>query len=238
MDEEHLEKYLEKSVKHGYSKKELENVLNSEGFSEEQIEEALDQVDESKLGQSLGNPITGLDLEDEEYYLIHDLIKNNYRVLSSEEELILKASNKIIGGRDSFTLKDEEGKDIFKLDTEEGLDFPGDYILKDCDSGEAFAVLEKDFSPAKHSWKVKTTEGDHVASIKGQSSGSDFLRSFSRLFSVFPYSFAVENPEGTDLGEVKTGFGRKDEASIRIEKSGDFPREALIASVIAVGVLD
>lgn len=238
MDEEDLEKYAEESVKNGYSKKELKKVLKKEGFDENEVGKALSEIDESKLGQSLGNPISGLDLNDDKYSIVQNLIRNKYRVFDSEDELVLKASQKIFKAKESFSFKDSDGEPVFSIDAEQVLDFSGDYTLKDGEDGDSFAVLEKEFTLFQHSWKVKTPGGDHVADISSRSSVLDFLRTFSNLVSIIPHKYSINSPEGEKIGEIKGELGLKDKYSITLEQSNNIPREALIACAISADALE
>lgn len=238
MDEEDLEKYAEESVKNGYSKDELENVLTEEGFDENEIEKALSEIDESKLGQSLGNPISGLELNDNKYSIVQNLVRNKYRVFNSDNELVLKASQKLFRAKESFDFRNSDGKAVFSIDAEKVLDFSGDYTLRDAENEEAFAVLEKEFTLFQHSWKVKTPEGENAASITSRSSILDFLRSFSDMISIIPHKYSIESPEGKKIGEIKGELGLKDRYTIIIEESEDIPKEALIASAISADALE
>lgn len=238
MDEQDLEKYAEESVKNGYSKQELENVLREEGFGEEEVEEALEEIDESKLGQSLGNPISGLDLNDSEYSVVQNLVRNKYRVFNSSDELVLKASQKLFRAKESFSFKNHGGEPVFSIDAEQILDFSGDYTLTDSETDEAFAVLEKEFTLFQHSWKVKTPEGEHVADITSRSSALDFLRTFSDLISIIPHKYTIDSSDGEKIGEIKGELSLKDKYSITIEESKNIPKEALIACAISVDALE
>jgi len=238
MEEDELKEYAEESLKKGYSKEELQNILEEEGFNEEEVEGVLTKVDEEKYGQSLGNPITRLDLKDDSYKVVQKLVRNKYKVFNSDNELVLKASQKMFRAKEDYSFKNGEDEPVFNVKAEQILDFSGDYTLTDAETEEAFAVLEKEFTLFQHAWKVKTPNGAYVADIKSRGSVLDFLRSFSEIFSLIPHKYTVESPEGYELGVIQGEFGLKDEYSIEIKKSGDIPKEALIAAAITADALE
>jgi uncharacterized protein YxjI len=238
MEEDEIKKYAEESLKEGYSKEELQNVLEEEGYSEEEVEGILTKVDEEKFRQSLGNPITNLDLRDNEYEVVQKIVRNKYKVFNSNEELVLKASQKMFRAKESFSFKNKKDEPVFNVEAEQMLDFSGDYTLTDAETDEAFAVLEKEFTLFQHRWKVKTPNGSHAADITSRGGVLDLLRGFSEAFSMIPHKYTVETPEGEELGVIQGEFGLKDRYSITINESGDIPKEALIAAAVTADALE
>lgn len=238
MQEEDLKEYAEDSLKKGYTKEELSNVLVEEGYDEKKVEGVLTQIDDSKFAQSLGDSISKIDLDDNEYKVVQKLVRNKYKVFNSNDELVLKASQKLFRAKESFSFENSEGEPVFTVDAEQILDFSGDYTLKDAETGEAFAVLEKQFTLFQHSWKVKTPDGEHLADITSRGSVTDFLRTFSELFALIPHKYTIDSPEGENLGVIQGKFSLKDKYSIKLEDSGDAPKEALIAAAVSADALE
>ncbi|MFB6115004.1 MAG: LURP-one-related/scramblase family protein [Candidatus Nanohalobium sp.] len=238
MEEGELKEYAEESLKEGYSKEELTDVLVEEGYDEEKVEGILTQIDDSKFAQEVGTSITEIELDDSEYTVEQKLVRNNYKVFNSNGELVLKASQKLFRAKDSFSFKDADGEPVFNVDAEQVLDFSGDYTLTDAENDEAFAVLEKEFTLFQHRWKVKTPEGEHVADITSRSSALDFLRTFSEVAALIPHKYTIETPDGERLGVIEGEFSIKDRYTVSIEKSENIPREALIAAAISADALE
>lgn len=238
MEDGELLEYAEKSLKEGYSKEELQKMLVEEGYDEKKVEGLLTQIDDSKFAQDVGDSITSIDLGDNEYTVVQKIIRNNYKVYNSDEELVLKASQKMFKAKESFSFKDKDDNPVFKVDAENILDISGDYTLTDAENDEAFAVLEKEFTLSQHRWKVKTPEGEHVANITSRSSILDFLRGFSEIVGLIPHKYSIESPEGEKLGIIEGELSLKDRYTITVEKTKNIPKEALIAAAITADALE
>jgi len=238
MNEQDLKEYAKDSIKNGYSKNEIKNILMEEGYKEENVEGILTQVDESKIGQNLGNSISRIELKDNEYKIKQSFIRNKYKVYNSENEVVLKASQKLFKAKESFSFKDSEGEPVFNINAQQILDFSGDYTLKDAETEEPFAVLEKEFTLFQHKWNIKRPDGEKIASITSRSTVLDFLRSFSDVISIIPHKYTVENSEGKELGTISGKLNIRDEYLIAINDSGEISRELLIAAAVSADALE
>lgn len=236
MEESEIKAYAEESLKEGYSKSELKKVLIEEGFEEKKVEGLLTEIDDSKFRQSLGTAIKGLELEDDSYTVEKGFIRNRYRVKDPEGDIVLKASQKLFRPEESFSFKDSEGEEVFRVDAEQALDFSGDYTLKDTD-GEAFAVLEKLFSPLEQHWKVKTPDGDEQADIKSRGKVFTFLRTFSSIFDLVPYRYSIESSDGEDIGSIEGKFNIRNKYDIEIKQDSDVSHETVVAAAVTADAL-
>lgn len=238
MEDQDLEDYAQESVKEGYTKEELQNVLMEEGFDEERVEGVLSEIDDSKFAQSIGSTITGLELEDKRYEIVQSLIRNKYKVSDSEGSLVMKASQKLFRPKESFSFRDSEGNAVFDIDAEQILDFSGDYTLKDSETEEAFAVLEKEFTIFQHRWKLKDPDGNALAEITSRSSILDFLRKFSDFFALIPHKYTIESVEGERLGVIEGKLGIRDRYILDIEENSEIPTETLVAAAVTADALE
>lgn len=238
MKEDDLKEYAEESIKNGYSKDEIKNILIEEGYEKENVEGILTQVDESNLGQNLGDSLSKIDLDDDEYRVKQALIRNKYQVFNSEDELVLKASQKLLKAKESFSFKNPKDEPVFDIDAEQVLDFSGDYTLTDPENEEPFAVLEKEFTLFQHKWNIKRPDGELIATITSRSSILDFLRSFSEVISIIPHKYTVEDSEGKELGTISGKLNIRDEYIISINNTGQIPRELLIAAAVSADALE
>jgi uncharacterized protein YxjI len=238
MDDSDLKDYAEESLKEGYTKEELGNILLEEGYDEERVRDILEEIDDEKFAVDLGGNVQGLNLDDEEYEIVQALVRNRYRTFDSDGELVLEAYQKLFRAKESFSFRDSEGEEVFDIDADQVMDFSGDYVLKDSETDEAFAVLEKKFTLFQQRWKVKNPDSEELAEITSRSSVLDFLRSFSDFFSLIPHKYSIESPEGESLGVIQGKLGLKDRYILNIDDTGDSSREVLVAAAVAADALE
>jgi len=183
--------------------------------------------------------IGGIDLTDEQYTVKQALIRNKYNVYDSEEELVLKAKQKLFKMKEEFPFTTPDGEPLFRISAKNILDYAGDYVLTDESSGDVVAVLEKKFTLFKHVWWVRDPDTDQrVVQIESQGTLIELLRTISTLFSLFPHTYSIEDMDGGHIGEIKGAFSLRDRYKITVGDTGDAPREAIVAAAIAVDALE
>ncbi|MFB6292487.1 MAG: LURP-one-related/scramblase family protein [Candidatus Nanohaloarchaea archaeon] len=203
---------------------------------------------ESRAGGSTGHQdtITGVELTDDHYTLKQKLIRNKYRLYDQEDRLILKAKQKLFKLKEDIPFKDADDNTVFRVKAESMLDVAGDYTLVDEGTEEPVAILEKQWSFLHHKWKIKT--GDNTEQLMARISsrgGVDMLRFIGdivpylpNVFAFVPHEYTIEDPEGREIGEIKGHFGLRDVYEIKVDETGDVPKETVIAASIAVDALE
>ncbi|MFB6180986.1 MAG: LURP-one-related/scramblase family protein [Candidatus Nanohalobium sp.] len=240
MEKSDIREYAEESLKEGYTKEELIEVLKEEGFEEGRIEGVLDYIDDEKFSEDLNkSSISVLELDEDQYTVKQKLIRNKYKVLDPEGKTVLKASQKVFRPKENITFKTGDGEPAFEIDAEQVLDISGDYSLKDSETGETFAVLQKKFQLLQHKWKLKEPSSEKASVVitsRGKIVG--LLRSISDLFSLLPHKYTIETPEGEKIGEIEGKFSIGDKYVVKIDDSREIPREALIAAAVSIDALE
>ncbi|MDY6777092.1 MAG: LURP-one-related family protein [Candidatus Nanohaloarchaea archaeon] len=190
-------------------------------------------------GGTDADPITNLDFADEEYEIRQSLIRNKYNVYNAGGDLVLKAKQKLFKMKEDFPFVDPDGEEVFRVKAQNVLDIAGDYAVVDAASGEVITTLHKDFTWFRHSWKVKDPDSDEVlATITSRSLFFDMLRTFSDLFSLFPHKYTIDTQGGEQIGVLEGKFSIRDVYKLRVGETGSIPREAVLASAIAVDALE
>lgn len=182
--------------------------------------------------------IGGVDLTADEYTVQQSLIRNKYAVYGPDGDLVLRAKQKRFKVKEQFPFVDADGNTVFRVQAQNIFDIAGDYTITDEASGEAVAVLEKQFTFFKHVWRVRDPDGGLLATIESESAIVEALRNFSTVFDLIPHSYTVEAPDGTDIGAIQGHFSIRDAYTISIGDTGDAPREALVAACIAIDALE
>lgn len=193
-------------------------------------------------GNQAGNPghrdvISKIDFTDSEYTVKQKLVRNKYRVYNSEEELVLKAKQKLFKMKEEFPFTDAEGDPVFTIKAANVLDIAGDYALVDDSTDEKFAVLSKKFSFLKHIWKVKNPEGEIQATIESGSALLEMLRAVSDLLSFLPHSYTITDQDGRDIGSIEGRLSLRDTYDVTISRDAPF-REAIVAAAVTIDALE
>lgn len=180
-----------------------------------------------------------IDFPDTDYTIKQSLIRNKYHVYDSSGELVVKTKQKIFRMKEEFPFKNAEGEVVFRLKAENVFDIAGDYNLIDEETGETVVVLEKKFTFFKHVWKVKRPEnGELIATVESTSALLEALRSFSEILDLIPQSYSITDRNGNQIGSIKGRFRLRDVYDLHIDEIEDLPREALVASAIAIDALE
>ncbi|MFB6203324.1 MAG: LURP-one-related/scramblase family protein [Candidatus Nanohaloarchaea archaeon] len=183
--------------------------------------------------------VHNVDLTNDTYTVKQSLVRNKYSVYGPGGELVLKGKQKLFKMKEDFSLYNSEGDPVFRVKADSIMDIAGDYTLTDEATGEPIAVLEKNFTVFKHSWRIKDPDSrDMVARIESRSTIIDALRVFSDLVSLLPHKYSIETPEGEKIGDIKGSFSLRDRYEVHIEDSRGIPKEALVAATLTVDALE
>ena len=183
--------------------------------------------------------IANVDLTDDEYEVIGGLIRRRWRVNDADGDLILRAKQKLLRAKEEFPFTTDDGELVFQVKAEGILDVSGDYVLTEGSDGDNIAVLTKDFTLLKHVWHINGPDGEEEwAVIESRSAVFQFVRGIHRVLSFVPHKYTIETPEGESIGTMEGKLALKDKYDITIEDSKDIPKEALVASAIAVDALE
>jgi len=183
----------------------------------------------------LGN----VDLTGDEYEVVGGIIRRKWRVHDADGELLLRAKQKMLKAKEVFPFTDADGESVFTVKAEGIIDISGDYVLTDDTDDEPIAVLTKDFTLLKHVWHIHGPDGEEEwAVIESRSAAFQLLRGIHRAMSFLPHKYTIETPAGEPIGTMNGQFALKDKYDIDIADSRGIPKEALVASAIAVDALE
>jgi uncharacterized protein YxjI len=186
--------------------------------------------------------IEGVDLTGDEYTVTQKLLRNKYKVYDGDDELILRAKQKLFKMKEEFPFTDADGNDVFEIKAESILDHAGDYTLTEADSGDAIAVLDKNWTLLSHKWKIRDPDDERLlAKIESRGALLELVRNLPYVGIVtglIPHKYTIEDADGNDIGEIAGQLSLADTYEITVEDSGDADKEALVASAIAIDALE
>jgi len=182
--------------------------------------------------------IGNIDLTDDAYEVVGGIIRRRWRVHDADGELLLRAKQKLFKAKEEFPFTDADDDPVFRVKAEGIIDVSGDYVLSDESDGEAIAVLNKKFTLLKHVWYINSPDGEEWAVIESRSAAFQLLRGLSSVLAFLPHKYSIETPDGERIGSMDGKFALKDKYDITIDDPKDVPKEALVASAIAVDALE
>jgi uncharacterized protein YxjI len=143
---------------------------------------------------------------------------------------VLEGRKKRLRIREEFPFTDPDGNVVFRLKAKNVFDVVGGYTLTDEASGEAFAVLEKELAFFKHVYRIRSPDGELLATIESESALVMALKDAIGFLSVLPHSYSITGPDGSAIGSIKERFSLRDTYTVEIDTAGDTPREAILAA--------
>jgi uncharacterized protein YxjI len=166
------------------------------------------------------------------------LVRNRYAVEDGDGNVVLRGKQKLFRMREEFPFTDPDGEVVFRVKAKNLLDIAGDYTLVDEASGEAVAVIEKQFTLFKHVYRVRSPDGDLWATIESESALVMALKSFVGVLGLLPHTYSITGPDGRSMGSIHERFSIRDVFDVEVSDTGDVPREAIVAAACAIDALE
>jgi uncharacterized protein YxjI len=182
--------------------------------------------------------IGGVDLSDDRYVIRQSLVRNKYAVEDGGGDVVLRGKQKMFRMREEFPFTDPNGDVVFRVKAENLFDVAGDYTLVDEASGDAVAVIEKQFTLFKHVYRVRSPDGDLWATIESESALVMALKSFVGVLGLLPHKYSITGSGGEPMGTIRERFSLRDIFDVEVDDTGDVPREAIVAAACAIDALE
>ncbi len=182
--------------------------------------------------------IGGVDLSDDRYVIKQSLVRNRYAVEDGDGNVVLRGKQKPFRMREEFPFTDPNGDVVFRVKAKNVFDVAGDYTLVDEASGDAVAVIEKQFTLFKHVYRVRSPDGDLWATIESESALVMALKSFVGVLGLLPHTYSITGPDGRSMGSIHERFSIRDIFDVEVSDTGDVPREAIVAAACAIDALE
>ena len=182
--------------------------------------------------------IGNIDLTDDEYEVIGGIVRRKWKVNDADGNLVLRAKQKLFRAKEEFPFVDADGDPVFRVKAQNVLDISGDYAVTNEADGEPIAILNKKFTLLKHVWHINSPDGEEWAVVESRSAFVQLMRSLVKYLKLLPHKYTIETPEGESIGVIDGQLALKDKYEIKIDDAHDIPKEALVASAIAVDALE
>ncbi|WP_160133758.1 LURP-one-related/scramblase family protein [Halococcus salsus] len=183
--------------------------------------------------------LAGIELTDDEYRVVQSLVRNKYRAYDSSGDVVLKGSQKMFRLKEEFPFVGPDGDPVFTVTAGGILDVAGNYTLTDDVTGEPVVVLDRQWTMLTDKWTLRDPDDESViARIESGSTLADLLRYASDVFSFIPHSYEITDAGGGHVGSIDGRFSLRDEYTVRVEDTGDVPKEAVIAAAMVIDAIE
>ncbi|MFB6180987.1 MAG: hypothetical protein ABEJ93_03855 [Candidatus Nanohalobium sp.] len=204
------------------------------------------QVESGSKGFS-GQKGTTFGLTGDSFKVQQGFILSRYNVFDGSGDKVLKAKSKIFSIGADIPFKDvESGETVFRVKSKKLLNTSNNYVLRDEKKDEKIAVLDRKRTLISQVWKVRDpSDGAIVAKIESANKIVQALRRYGgfiplipNFFTLIPHSYVIKNANGDNLGRMDGKFSLKDTYKVKLNDSGQLPRESMVAAIIAVDALE
>jgi uncharacterized protein YxjI len=191
--------------------------------------------------QSQTCDIKALDFTDDHYTVEQNLVRNKYRAMDADDNVILQGKQKTFKLKEEFPFVDGDGKDAFTVKAQQIRDYEGEYVLTDARTGEDVVVLEHEYSLLEQvtgaTWRIRdATTDDLLAEITSRKLVGLFRTGL--LGNLIPHKYEITAPDGTHVGTIAGQLSMKDRYDIEIADTGSVPKEPVVATAMVIDAIE
>jgi len=182
--------------------------------------------------------IAAIDLDDDRYTVEQHLVRNKYKAMDSEGNVVLRAKQKLLKMKEEFPFQDAEGNDAFTVKAGGILDVAGNYAIRDAQTGEDLVVLDNDFSIFRDTWTIRDADTEaRVAEINSRGAGVTLIRNLVPFGELLPHKYEITDHNDQHVGRIEGEFSLKDRYQITIDDASDVPKEPVIAAAMVIDAI-
>jgi len=182
--------------------------------------------------------IDGIDLSDDRYTVEQSLIRNKYRALDGEGDVVLRGKQKMFKMKEEFPFTDADGNDAFAVKAGGIVDVAGNYVLSDAQTGEDLVVLDNDFSIFRDTWRIRDADTEAVlAEINSRGALVTLARHYLPFGALIPHRYEITDPEGGHFGSIEGQFSLRDRYEITVDDASTVPKEPVVAAAMVIDAI-
>jgi uncharacterized protein YxjI len=183
--------------------------------------------------------ITNVDLTDTTYTVVQGFIRNKYKLLDSDETVVLRGKQNLFKLKEEFPFVNGDGEDAFRVGAETFVDFAGTYTLFDSVTDEEVVVLDEDFSLFSENWRIREPDsGKILATIESRNKWISVARHLSSIANLIPNKYDIVGPDGTTIGTIEGKFSLRDIYEVSLSTDEAVPTEAVMAAACVIDALE
>ena len=190
------------------------------------------------MSQTRAYDIRGIELTDDQYTVEQGLIRNKYRALDADGNVVLRGKQKLLKMKEEFPFVDADGTEVFTIKAGGIIDVAGNYVLSDAQTGEDLVILDNDYSILQDRWKIRdaTTEAK-LAEINSRGAAVTLARNVVPFGGWIPHEYEITDQHGDHVGSISGQFSLRDRYELTIDDASSVPKEPVVAAAMVIDAI-
>ncbi|WP_276270580.1 LURP-one-related/scramblase family protein [Haloarcula litorea] len=182
--------------------------------------------------------IEGLDLRGDSYTVEQSLVRNKYKAMDADGNVVLRGKQKMFKLKEQFPFVDGDDEEVFEVKAGGIVDIAGNYVLTDSRTGEELVVLDNDYSILQDTWKIRDADTEaKIAQIDSRGALVTLARNVLPFGQWIPHKYEITDADGDHVGNIDGEFSLKDRYTITIDDASDVPKEPVIAAAMVIDAI-
>ncbi|MFW5938381.1 MAG: LURP-one-related/scramblase family protein [Halanaeroarchaeum sp.] len=179
-----------------------------------------------------------IELTDDHYTVEQGLIRNKFRALDDDGEVVLRGKQKMLKLKEQFPFVDSDGEEVFEVNAGGIVDVAGDYTLTDAETGEDLVILDNDYSIFQDTWKIRDADTEaKLAEINSRGALTTMARSVVPFGGWIPHKYEITDLDGEHVGNIDGQLSLRDRYEVTIDDASDVPTEPVVAAAMVIDAI-
>jgi len=180
----------------------------------------------------------GLDLDEDQYTVQQALIRNKYKAMDEDGDVVLRAKQKLFKLKEEFPFVDANEEDVFTVKAGGIIDIAGNYVLRDAQTEQDLVVLDNDFSVFQDTWTIRSADDEgKIAEINSRGTAITLARNLLPFGWLIPHKYEITDAEGGHVGTIEGQISIKDRYDITIDDASNVPKEPIVAAAMVIDAI-
>ena len=182
--------------------------------------------------------INGLDLTDDTYVVEQALVRNKYKAMDVDGNIVLRGKKKMLKMKEKFPFVGPNDEELFEVNAGGIIDVAGNYVLTDSQTGEDLVILDNDYSIFQDTWRIRDADTEEkLAEINSRGALVTLARNNLPFGGWIPHKYEITDQNGAHVGNIDGKFSLKDRYEITIDDASNVPKEAVIAAAMVIDAI-
>ena len=179
-----------------------------------------------------------IELDDDSYTVEQGLIRNKFRALDADGDVVLRGKQKLFKLKEQFPFVDADGEEVFEVNAGGIVDVAGDYTLTDAESGDDLVILDNDYSILQDTWKIRDADTEaKLAEINSRGALTTLARNVVPFGGWIPHEYEITDADGDHVGDIEGQFSLRDRYEVTVDDASDVPTEPVVAAAMVIDAI-
>lgn len=182
--------------------------------------------------------LEGIELTDDSYTVEQGLIRNKFRALDADGDVVLRGKQKMLKLKEQFPFVDADGEEVFEVKAGGIVDVAGNYTLTDAQTGDPVVILDNDYSIMQDTWKIRDADTEaKLAEINSRGTLTTLARNVVPFGGWIPHKYEITDAEGDHVGNIEGQFSLRDRYEVTVDDASDVPTEPVVAAAMVIDAI-